>query len=109
MSVKVRPNGGSSFRAVATLLVCAAMLALSAGSASAVLMRLPGGKVISYHPLLHSRAANTASLFDTAFSNVDYSGGPVVSSNTNYTIVWSPSNYMRSPFQTGDDRILDYL
>jgi hypothetical protein len=29
--------------------------------------------------------------YDRAFSNVDYNGGPVMKSITNYVIYWSPS------------------
>jgi hypothetical protein len=85
------------------------MLLLSAGPASAIVVRSPDGKMISYRPVVGSKAATAANIFDTVFSNVDYSGGPVMPSNTNYTIVWEPSNYTGSPFQTSIDPAQDYV
>ena len=47
-------------------------------------------------------AKSGARIYDAAFSNLDYSGGPVMPSNTNYTVVWQPSNYgSHTAFQTG--------
>jgi hypothetical protein len=86
------------------------MLAFSAGPASAILVQSPAGnKMISYRPLIGSKAATVASIFDAVFSNLDYSGGPVMPSNTNYTIFWDPSNYTGSPFQTSSDPAQDYV
>ncbi|HLY39054.1 MAG TPA: hypothetical protein VKU61_13510, partial [Candidatus Binatia bacterium] len=74
---------------------------LSASPASSRLARSPGGHAISYRPLVGRAGATTATPLDTAFSNLDYSGGPVMPSNTNYTIVWAPANYpaTATPFQ----------
>ena len=84
----------------ARLRACAVLLALSASPAMSRLARSPGGNAISYRPVVGSRRTSAATVFDTAFSNLDYSGGPVMPSNTNYTIVWIPSNYTGAPFQT---------
>jgi hypothetical protein len=88
------------------------VLVLGAVPASAILVRLPNGKVLGYEPLrgrgLGSGAAlapgtltRRSSKFDPALSNLDYSGGPVMPSNKNYTIVWNPVNYTGTKFQTG--------
>jgi hypothetical protein len=99
----------SGFRHYGPFVACAALLLLSAGPASAIVVRSPDGKMISYRPLVGSKAATAPNIFDTAFSNVDYSGGPVMPSNANYTIVWEPSNYTGSPFQTSSDPAQDYV
>jgi hypothetical protein len=78
--------------------VCVALLASGASSASAAPVRLPTGQVISYQPL-GAPTGLAASPFDNTFGNVDYNGGAVMPSNTNYTIVWRPSR--SAPFQTG--------
>ena len=80
--------------------------------ASAVLYRLPNGHVISYQPSSTSNVlaapsgasaapSAIAQPFDTAFGNVDYGGGPVMPSNRNYTIVWTPENYTGPGFEAG--------
>src|SRR5690349_5368339 len=89
----------SGLRIAATLLACAVSLALSASPASPRLARSPGRNAISYRPVAGLTGAAPATIFDTTFSNLDYSGGPVMPSNTNYTIVWAPSNYTGTPFQ----------
>ncbi|MBV9592488.1 MAG: hypothetical protein JO147_01630, partial [Actinobacteria bacterium] len=78
-----------------------AVLIFGAAPASAFLVRLANGKEISYEAIAGSRAPAYARNFETAFSNLDYSGGPVMPSNTNYTVVWNPSNYTGTAFQTG--------
>src|SRR5256885_2782482 len=65
-----------------------------AGSASAVIIHLGNGKTLSYQPL---RAAATR--FDAALNNLDYNGGPVMPSNRNYLIFWSPSGLSAYPSQ----------
>jgi PKD repeat protein len=84
-------------RALVGLLAAAAalmgVLALGASPASAILERIPGGKTISYQPL---RGASIAKRFDALFTNLDYSGGPVMPSNTNEVIYWEPTGYGQS-------------
>src|SRR5438270_7400562 len=98
-------------RPLVALVALAVVLGVGAGPASAVLVRLPNGKVLGYAPLIGQPLGSGAPLvpgtltrpstkFDQAFSNLDYSGGPVMPSNKNYTIVWSPSNYTGTKFQT---------
>src|SRR5437764_3543875 len=62
--------------------------AIAASSASAILKRLPNGQTVSYQPL---RSAPSAPIpFDLAFNNMDYNGGPVMPSNSDYMLMWSP-------------------
>jgi PKD repeat protein len=87
--------------------------ALSASPASAFLFKLKNGHYLSYMAIAGkgpiptagpggSSSASSASTsstalsasakpFDTKFSNLDYSGGPVMTSNKNYIIEWLPS------------------
>src|SRR5437588_5180915 len=78
----------------AALLLLASLIAgvaLGAGAspAAAVIVHLRNGKAVSYQPL---RGAGTIRPFDEFFSNLDYSGGPVMASNTNYIIYWRPTS-----------------
>jgi hypothetical protein len=80
------------------MVVVAAVLVVSAiatSSASAVLKRLPNGQTVSYQPLLDSSSQVTP--FDNAFRNMDYNGGPVMPSNTNYMVLWSPDGMSAYP------------
>jgi PKD domain len=62
--------------------------AIAAPTASATLKSLPNGQMVSYEPL---RSASPAPIpFDLAFNNMDYNGGPVMPSNTDYMLMWSP-------------------
>jgi PKD repeat protein len=67
-----------------------ALSAVTAVPASAIVVRLANGKEISYEALGGRTGPNQ---FDDIFTNVDYSGGPIMPSNTNYVIAWEPSNY----------------
>jgi hypothetical protein len=69
--------------------------AIGASSASAVLKRLPNGQTVSYQPL---RTAHPGPVpFDNTFKNMDYNGGPVMPSNTNYMVLWSPKGMSAYP------------
>jgi hypothetical protein len=82
------------------LLVTLGLLVL-AGSASAVIMHLPDGKTVSYLPVPAKRQAQVAPRrvhgFDEVFSNLDYNGGPVMTSNTDYALYWRPSTATAYP------------
>jgi hypothetical protein len=69
--------------------LCALCAQGGASTASALIVRLPHGKAISYQPL--PGAAPQVSPFDSVFHNLDYNAGSVMSSNTNYTFYWDPS------------------
>ena len=77
-------------------LVLAGMVAVSAiaaPSASAIIKSLPNGQAVSYQPLRSAPRSAPSGLipFDLAFDNMDYNGGPVMPSNTDYMLMWSPS------------------
>jgi PKD domain/IPT/TIG domain len=92
-----------------TLALVAGSLALGTASAGAVIVRLPGGRTLSYQPL--RQGGGGPSTFDALFSNLDYNGGPVMPSNTNYAIYWQPSGAPAYPaeYRSGLDRYFEDL
>ncbi len=95
-------------RAVLLALALAALaLAVGATSASAVIVRLHSGKHVSYQPLRHSELRS----FKQFFSNVEYNGGPVMPSNTNYAFYWDPAGAPAYPaeYQSGIDEYFENL
>jgi len=62
--------------------------AVAVSSASAVIKTLPNGQAVSYLPLRSAPSGPTPS--DTVLNNMDYNGGPVMPSNTDYMLMWSP-------------------
>src|SRR5438270_3457046 len=90
----------AALRGALVVLLAAAMLGASASSASAVIVQLGNGKTLSYLPARGSAPASTrASPFDVFFKNLDYNGGPVMTSNTNYTFYWRPKT--AKPYPAG--------
>jgi PKD repeat protein len=84
-----RASGGRRHRLATTVAVAVvASLAVWASTASAAIIRLPNGEVVSYQPL--RGAAQDPIPYDIAFRNMDYNGGPVMPSNTDYMVFWSP-------------------
>jgi hypothetical protein len=80
-------------RLLITLVIAGAIgvtAAIAAPSASAVIKTLPNGHAVSYQPLRSARAKSGPIPFDLVFNNMDYNGGPVMPSNTNYMLMWSP-------------------
>jgi hypothetical protein len=75
--------------AIGVLAAVLIVSAVAASSASAVLKRLPNGQTVSYQPLAGGSTQVTP--FDAVFTNMDYNGGPVMPSNTNYMVLWSPT------------------
>jgi hypothetical protein len=84
-----------------------AMLAVCAANAAAVVVHLPGGRTISVLPL---RGAATPAL-GTPPGPLTYHGGPIMPSNTNYTIYWKPSGAPAYPaeYQSGINKYLEDL
>lgn len=82
-----------TLRAV-VLVVVLGLFAALADSAAAVILHLPDGQTVSYLPVpgqRHAPAARRAPHgFDQLFKNLDYNGGPVMASNTDYALYWSP-------------------
>ena len=64
---------------------------------------------MSYEPLRGSAPA--VEPFDAFFDNLDYNGGPVMPSNTNYVVYWSPSGPSAYPagYQSGINQYLEDL
>jgi hypothetical protein len=95
-------------RCAAIALLASAVLAAGASSASALIVHPAPGKTLSYQPLRGSHAARP---FDALFTNVDYNGGPVMPSNTNYAVYWRPSGAPAYPadYQPGLNRYFEDL
>jgi hypothetical protein len=92
------------------LLALGLILAVGASSASALIAHLPNGKTVSYQPARGSLAAMRAQLF-AGSKNLTYHGGPVMTSNTNYTFYWAPSGSPEyaAGYQSGINRYLEDL
>ncbi len=92
--------------ALAAVLLAACMLAAGASSASAVIVQLRNGETLSYQPL---RGGVTP--LDAFFSNLDYNGGPVMVSNTNYAVYWDPAGAPAYPsdYQPGLNQYFEDL
>src|ERR1035438_3740194 len=112
-SIGAHPRNGTAItaaRAAALVLLTTAMLAACATSASAVIVRLANGKSVSYQPLRGVAAQSFLQPFAPS-GNLVYHGGPVMTSNTNYTFYWAPSGSPAYPsgYQAGVDRYLEDL
>jgi IPT/TIG domain len=95
---------------VALALLTCAMLAAGATSASAVIVRLASGKHVSYQPLRGAAAQSLLQPFLTT-GNLVYHGGPVMTSNTNYTFYWAPAGSPTYPsgYEAGVEKYLEDL
>jgi PKD repeat protein len=105
--LRLRPVRG----ALAVFVVAVAFLG-AASSAPAVVVHLDGGKALSYQPLRNPEPpASGMRRFDAFFSNLDYNGGPVMASNTNYAVYWRPSGAPGYPsdYQAGVNLYLEDL
>ncbi|HWJ49764.1 MAG TPA: IPT/TIG domain-containing protein, partial [Solirubrobacteraceae bacterium] len=92
-------------------LLTSAMLASGASSASAVIVKLSSGKTVSYQPLRGIAVAQSFAQPFASSSNLVYHGGPVMTSNTNYTFYWAPSGSPAYPsgYQAGVNKYLEDL
>jgi hypothetical protein len=85
-----RSETRSAHRRIPLALLLAAVMSLAgASSASAIVIQVSGGRTVSYTPAPGHAPAPTP--FDSIFRNLDYNGGPVMPSNTNYTFYWAPA------------------
>src|SRR2546430_16133069 len=104
------PRGGGVHLAALALAAASLLVAVLAGAspAAAVIVQLGSGKKVSYQPL---RARSQARPFEAFFSNLDYNGGPVMPSNTNYVIYWQPAGAPAYPpdYQPGVNRYFEDL
>ena len=101
--------------ALALLSACAlaagaCTLAARAPSAAAVIVRLQDGRALSYEPPRQASSTMTGPL-DAFFANVEYNGGPVMPSNTNYAFYWDPPGAPAYPaeYQAGIDQYFEAL
>ncbi len=87
--------------------IAAIALACLGTSAAAVIVHLPSGATISYLRVPGSKALDARA----SKAPVTYHGGPVMTSNTNYTLYWDPSGAPAYPagYQAGVDRFLEDL
>jgi hypothetical protein len=69
-----------------------AMSMSTAAAASAPTSRAPAHPV-AYVPLRGAKGTG----FDRVFTNMDYNGGPVMPSNTDYMVLWSPTGLSAYP------------
>lgn len=94
----MRHRGRREMWVAAQIAVLAAGLLTLIGAApsAAVIVRLGGGAALSYQPI-PGAAVTMPQRFDAAFHNLDYSGGPVMPSNTNYAFYWSPAGAPEYP------------
>ncbi len=99
----------STRRALLAGLVAGLLAAFGATSASAVIVHLSGGKTLSYQPLRHAGALAVSPFAGTG--KLLYHGGPVMPSNTNYTLYWAPSGSPEyaAGYQSGVDRYFEDL
>jgi PKD repeat protein len=95
-------------RSLCVALFAAAVLLALAPGALAVVKHLKSGRAVSYQPL---RVARTSHVFDFVFKNLDYNGGPVMSSNTNYAVYWDPEGGPAYPseYQVGVNQYFEDL
>jgi len=87
--------------------LAAAVLAVSGVSASALVVRLPNGHRVSVQPLRgFTTASQTAST-----ARLEYHGGPIMPSNTNYALYWAPGGASEYPaeYQSGINAYLGDL
>ena len=56
--------------------------AISAAPASAIMVKLPNGHFANYDAMTGAKAPAAARNFDATFTNLDYSGGPIMPSST---------------------------
>jgi hypothetical protein len=99
------PWGRSTLVAVAAAAAATAPTAVATAPTAVVVSPLAAGtrpagdasppataQTIWYQPL---RGATSRIPTDNTFGNLDYNGGPVMPSNTDYLIFWSPSGFAR--------------
>jgi PKD repeat protein len=77
---------------VAVAIATVAIASVWTSQASAIIRHIETGGTVSYQPL-----RGAARPFDVQFTNLEYSGGPVMPANTNYTFYWSPSGLSAYP------------
>ena len=96
----------------AALALAVATTLVGAGSASAILVHVHGGTVSFQAPPGHVQSgAPAAKPQNGSVKPVEYHGGPVMSSNTNYAVYWAPAGAPEyaAGYETGIDRYFEDL
>jgi IPT/TIG domain len=110
--MRVRDGSEQISRGGRLALLTVALLALGAlpGAASspALIVRVNGHR-LSYQPVHKRLLANKGHASPMAGKQMTYHGGPVMTSNTNYTIYWDPAGAPAYPagYQTGINRYFE--
>jgi IPT/TIG domain len=98
-------------RAALAATVLVATLAFGAAGASAVVVHLKSGRKLGYQPVKGTAAVGRQGGQPKANSNsqLEYHGGRVMPSNTNYTLYWDPAGGPEYPagYQAGIDRYFE--
>jgi PKD repeat protein len=93
MRIRLSGIGLAACAAVALAGSLLAMPMTTAAAASSPALRAPAHPV-AYVPLRGSKGFGP---FDRVFTNMDYNGGPVMPSNTDYMVLWSPAGLSAYP------------
>src|SRR6202023_2506411 len=91
-------------RLVLATALAATALVIAATSASALVLRLHNGRSISYRPVSGALAPSPFSSKATSKPHLlEYHGGPIMPSNTNYAVYWDPKGGPAYPaeYQSG--------
>ncbi len=122
---RARPPRRAACRVALSLALCAAVIAtVATASASALIVHLDG-RALGYEPIAAVRA-NEGPLSRAGKGSggkgsgkgsagngklLEYHGGPVMSSNTNYALYWDPPGASEFPagYETGIDRYFEDL
>jgi hypothetical protein len=94
----------SAAHLVLTLALAATVLVIGVASASALVLRLHNGRTISYRPVSGALAPSPfASRARSKARLLEYHGGPIMPSNTNYAVYWDPEGGPAYPaeYQSG--------
>src|SRR4029077_3434843 len=91
-------------------IVAAASLTLMSAGASALIVHLRHHR-LSYQPTRRAQQRALGYTSPASGKPVEYHGGPVMSSNTNYAIYWDPAGAPSYPagYQTGINRYFEDL
>src|SRR5438477_4440905 len=96
--MRIRPSG-IVLAACATVALAGPQLATSMSTAAAASHATVHPSRAPAHPVAYVplRGSKGTTGFDRVFTNMDYNGGPVMPSNTDYMVLWSPGGLSAYP------------